>query len=187
MSSTTLTIAQHIFNVRYGCRIQNAFLQSEVMESTFGIPTTGDAAMDKASMTATVPMYLTIAQMVYYYSLGSSIGFQNPKDSVTIYLTIKEHLINWEQVVSSMFNAPSAPLDDLRQMDIFASAIYWVAVQNGLRVKEERSAFRWRTNRTTLAANLKARAAEEPKETIDEGHKPLTESIARFSFGRKNS
>ncbi len=183
---TTMTIAQHIFQARYACYVQSAFLQSEVMASTFGTPTSGHAGTDKTSTAGTVGIYLTIAQMVYYHNLGSSIGFQNPKDTVVIYSTLKEHLSNWQIVTSTMLNAPDAPLDDLRLMDIFASAIYWVAVQHGLHVKEERSVFRWRTNRSGLAANLKNMPTEEDKNKVDEGHKPLTESIARFSFGRKN-
>lgn len=183
---TDITIAQHIFNVKYACYVQSVFLQSEVMSNTFGIPTSGHAGTDRASTAAMVPMYLTIAQMVYYHGQGSSIGFQNPKDTVVIYSVLKEHLTNWERVVSTMLNAPDAPLDDLRLMDIFASAIYWVAVQNGLHVKEERSIFRWRTNRSGFAENLKNMPTQEENDKIDEGHKPLTESIARFSFGRKS-
>ncbi len=178
------TIAQHIFNTRYACKIQNAFIQSEVMANTFGIPTSGHAGTDRAASTALVSIYLTIAQMVYYHSQGSTIEFQNPKDTIVIYNTIKEHLSNWEIVVSSTLNAPNAPLDDLRLMDLFASAIYWVAVQNGLHVKEVRSAFRWRTNRSVLATNLKQNTTEVDKEKVDEGHKPFMESIARFSFGK---
>lgn len=68
--------------------------------------------------------YLSISQMVDYYKESVPIAFLRQTDTEVVYKFIAAHIEAWKDNMLKSINIGSAPLDDLIQLDDFASSVY---------------------------------------------------------------
>lgn len=115
-----------IFNDLYMCRVP--VFRSRTVEDIemFGTPASGDSEYDKTMLNERRAMMLTINQMVEYYKRGVVIGLMKTEDSKKIYEVIIDHLKLWQDTLTRSPNVrpDNEVLDDLVQLDKFASAVY---------------------------------------------------------------
>lgn len=115
--------AYKIFHYKFICSIAAMHLQRQEHLEVFGYVTSGDAKVDRALAHAEMHVQLTIAAMAQFYDEGIPFKLVDPKDSVKIYQTIHQHLMDWKQHIefSSTFEAP---IDELRKLDAVAAEVY---------------------------------------------------------------
>lgn len=71
----------------------------------------------------------TVVELIQYHERGAAIILTNPKDAVTIYRDLRDHLVQMREKVRYNVNHRQAPLEDLRAMDEFARVVYRIARQ----------------------------------------------------------
>lgn len=128
--------AWHIFHTPFECKIKQMFCHSKTEIRMMGIPSSGDKMWDKMAAESYRTVYFTIAQMVYYFTQGANIILVNPKDSVDVFKFLMRHLYDWRRVVNEVVNFPNPPIEDLRNMSIFASAVAMTISRNGYELED---------------------------------------------------
>lgn len=96
----------------------------------FGMPTVGDAGIDKAMHDDLVDRWITIDRMVALYQDGARIELATHTDSKLIYDIIHEHLTLWAQRLEGRINVGDAPIEDLVTLDRFAAVMFPHAVRH---------------------------------------------------------
>ena len=96
----------------------------------FGMPTVGDASLDKAIQQDSVDLYLTINAMVEHFKAGTPVRLRVHADSKMIYDIISTYLVQWKHQLSEGINIGDAPIDDLVTLDRFAASVFPYAVQH---------------------------------------------------------
>lgn len=89
-----------------------------------GMYTTGDKGIDGALHNQWRTVMIPISRMVELYQEGSQIRVINEIDTKRIYELITDHLVAWENMLTNGINIGDAPVQDLIDMDNFASAVY---------------------------------------------------------------
>ena len=96
----------------------------------FGMPTVGDACLDKAMHNDLIDMYMSINTMVGYFKEGIVVQLGTHSDSKGIYEIIAAYLQHWKSQLENGINIGDAPIDDLILLDRFAAAVFPHAVQH---------------------------------------------------------
>jgi hypothetical protein len=183
-----------MFYELWNIEIPEVFCVSKAQLEQFGVPTSGDRAVDRTLAMERRGMYASIVSIALYLDEGAPITFVNRKDTVEMYKILKTHLEGWKWVVETQMNAPPPPIDDLQKLDKLASAIFPIASGyvdmgrpiGGLASRLESIAQRRiGADGQTLyvrpdAAQIKA--VEPPKAPTM--HSPIADAIARRAFKR---
>lgn len=114
----------YIFEKMFHCRVP--FNQSRSVDHIkhFGTPTCGDPERDRATANELVDRMLTISRMVKYWKEGVHVYVKNRDDCKLIYEYISNHLQAWKNVLENSLNVGDAPIQDLIDLDQFASVVY---------------------------------------------------------------
>lgn len=177
-----LTVCNFIFHNPFRVSIPEIYFIEEKSLEISGYITTGNKVTDKNLLNTLRPIYATIAQMVYYHGKGATIRLENLEDSLIIYRACKKHLKNWDAVVRTVVNHPQPPLDDLRQFDEFAQALFPIAssfTHEKLDIDEHRL--------FGGGGMFIRRIFAEPvkQQTIDLRHDSLYDKIAKSSYSSR--
>lgn len=200
------TVAQRIFYDRFWVLVPEYFYQTKESLAMYGTYSTGDKHVDRQLMLQKRRLYIPIAGMCIYLEEGAELTLDTPTDSIIIYQLITEHLKNWEFLTGQM-NAPIAPIEDLRVMDLLAEMLYPAA---SIYTKQNlhHTGFWARLDRLGQSANtLEAPTAMErlagltggpmqraPQNTdsvdsdakpVDKGHTTIADVIAKQTFRQK--
>ena len=118
------TTAFGIFKQLYKVRIPSINLLSRDELEEFGRPTTGDPLYDRAVMSELRLVMIPISKMVEYYKEGAQVRVVDHQDCERIYRAIENHLNAWKDKLTKSMNVGSAPIQDLKDLDEFASIVY---------------------------------------------------------------
>ena len=190
MTDKPQTPAQIIFNRRFMCQLQHMHTLSKSDINIFGISSSGDRNVDEGLLKSWVFVQLTIAEMAEHASKGVPIIIDNPKDSVIIYETVNQHLMNWRNHVKSSINTGKVPLEDLRKLDEFAAKIYPMAAShkppNELKISKGIQEILNKGQKHFKVSTNTGVGALQIKKEVKEPHRPVAAEIAR-EFGNKNN
>lgn len=184
MSTETHTAAFKIFHYYYKCYVPQHALYNKDYLTTFGIPTTGNREIDRQLATATTLAQYTIAEMAELLGRGINITLEEPVKSVEIYLTLREHLKDWERTVQTAFGDSDPPMDDLRLLDNLAGEVYKIArgyLQNGKSDSRLLGGIAALESRRAMSRRSQAQIQQRQ---LEPEHKPITENIAKEAFAR---
>jgi hypothetical protein len=147
-----------IFDYLFVCRIPNLGSMSPDYVKHFGVPTTGDKAVDKVLANQKITVAINIATMVGYHKESIPVSIVAIDDVKKIYDYISVHLTFWKEQLEVGINIGNAPIDDLVNMDAFANDVYehakhqfTFAMANSLMVRHMSSSMRF-SNQTFFAA-----------------------------------
>lgn len=119
--------AYKIFHYIWPCEIPEHYFFSAEYLQIAGVPTTGDKAMDLELMKMPRLVNITIAAMVHFHDEGAPIRLTNPKDAITIYKLLREHMDAWRNILNSMMGVDAPPAEDFVMLNNFAEAVKPVA------------------------------------------------------------
>lgn len=175
--------AFRIFHYYYKCYIPQSQLYSRDYIHQFGIPTTGHKAIDREMANSPTLAQLTIAQMAEHFDDGATLTLQDPKQSVEIYKTIREHLILCREAAQNPVGGEVPPMEDLRKLDALAGEVYKIARGYMDRDVEDSRLFS-KLDRLggRRAMSRGGEVTERPR--VKEEHTPITDAIAKANFER---
>lgn len=121
-------LAKPIFERYYmvGIRFKDTMSIEDVKK--FGVPTVGIKEHDERVMNDLCDRYMKICEMVEYYKNGIPLVVRNPKETEDIYNVINAYLRGWHDFLEGSINTGNVPIDDLVNLDRFASSVYEHAV-----------------------------------------------------------
>jgi hypothetical protein len=93
-----------------------------------GVRVSGNKRDDENIKKEWLTTYLSISKMVDYHREGTLVKIVNYSDLPIIYDFISKHLSAWKEQLEYGINIGNAPIDDLVDMDTFATAVYEHAV-----------------------------------------------------------
>lgn len=108
----------------YLVSIPELYLYDEETIRNRGIPTTGDATLDKEMYGRYVTVYKTINKIFELFRSGVSVKVVNYDDTEKIYNAIQRHLVAWVNFIQNGLYLHNAPFEDLLELDRFASVVY---------------------------------------------------------------
>lgn len=120
LKDTTVGIWDYLYYVRvpYLATMSVEYLRE------YGMPSSGDANIDKEQANQLLSTYLPIAKLVEYHKEGVPVRVINRDDVKKIYDAISDHLNAWKEQLTQGLNIGDAPIEDLLSMDRFANDIY---------------------------------------------------------------
>jgi hypothetical protein len=127
-SSPELTPAYRLFHLYYGCMIPAPYAY-EKHHRLVGSVKYESAQAEQIASEEMVSRQHTVVELIKYHERGAAIILTNPKDAVTIYYDLRDHLVQMREKMRYNVNHQTAPLDDLRAMDEFARVVYRIARQ----------------------------------------------------------
>ena len=176
------TAAYRIFHYYYKAYIPQHALYSQDFLETFGVPVSGDRQVDRELANTKTLAQLTIAEMAEKLDEGVPVTLEDPKKSVEIYKTLREHLNNWFTTVSNPVGSNAPPVEDLRRLDNLAGEVYKIARHYMKEAPSDSSLFR---RLDQLGSNRAVSRHAEPKEErqLPEEHQPIHDAIVKEHFG----
>lgn len=124
--STERTPAYKIFHYYFECMIPASFAYQNHNE-LMGSVVYDSPAMEESASNEMVMRQHTVSEMVEYHRRGASIILRKPDDAVTIYGWLRDHLADARKRVQFGVNVGNLPMEDLEDMDEFATMIYRIA------------------------------------------------------------
>lgn len=115
---------QALFHDLYRVRMYQMEVQSIEEQRAMGTISTGDRKLDNAMATSSIYLYITINDMVEYYRQGSPFFLTNQDDSKKIFEAVTNHTGVWRKALQFAMNMGRSPVQDLIDMENFASTIY---------------------------------------------------------------
>lgn len=113
-----------IFNTRYRVILNQMDTTSVAERREFGAVSTGNKNIDKAMAVSYITVFLTIDDMLENYLNGIPMRLDDPRDSKKIFEAITNHTGAWRQELRHAINMGEAPVEDLINLENFATSIY---------------------------------------------------------------
>lgn len=175
------TLVDIIFERKYEIRIKVIDNTSVEEVAHYGRYTTGDKDYDKALLEELITRWMSINEMVEYYKRGKPFRVANIKDTEEIYTTIHQYLLCWESRLRNSVNIGNAPIDDLIDLDSFASKIHGYACETMV-VQRTQSSLMNYFNSVGLGRGSVYSTVQEP-ETGVKKHNSLAEIFSEAIMG----
>lgn len=182
---------EYVFKRMFKCVVSQMDITSKEYLKKFGVFTTGDPGIDREMANQPIVTYKTIADMVDLFRQGITVRIPSQTDCKTIYEYVDYHIQSWAQAVQNGLNLGSAPLEDLVEMDKFATKLYPYALNNQ-HIMENTTVFMKHVGNTY--ANIdnvlgSTSIIEPPKDTEDDNlpKMPQRESFAELFISRGRS
>jgi hypothetical protein len=112
---------ENYYHVRY------SYFHSRTPEQLrrYGVRVTGDHNIDATTTKEMVDTFLNIESIFKLFKEGVTILVVNYNDTAEIYRIVQSHLTIWKSYMTTgVHGAPQEVLEDLVDMDLFASKIY---------------------------------------------------------------
>ena len=116
--------AYKIWHYTFTCTIAQMFLVTAEFLEQGGSITSGSASIDRQMANNIVQVQLTPAAMAGYLAEGATLALVEMEDAAKIYQMIHDHLSQWQRELQFNPHVVTAPIEDLRQLDALAAAIY---------------------------------------------------------------
>lgn len=172
-----------IFHYYYKVYIPQSHLYSRDYIQQFGIPTSGNKAIDREMANSKTLAQLTIAQMADHFSNGANMILQESSKSVEIYGIIRDHLLKCKQQAENPVGGEPPPMDDLRKLDELATELYKIAKGYMNEAPEDSNLFRRLDSLGSRRAMRRERDLPEERR-VPEEHTPISDAIAKANFQR---
>lgn len=190
-SSVDMSVPSHeyIFKRMFMCIVNQMDITSKEYLTKFGMPTTGDPNIDREMANQLITTYKTIADMVDLFRQGITVRVPKQQDCKTIYEYVDYHIQSWAQAVQNGLNLGNAPLQDLIEMDKFATKLYPYALDNKL-IMENSSVFVQQLGNNFIThdnvlGTMKSPTQVQQESNLDEnGQLPQRESYADIFINR---
>lgn len=112
-----------IFYYTFNVKIEQAHLYSEEEISTYGVPSSGDPALDRELALERMWVPAVLDQVVEWHRQGLRLEFASVQDMVEVYEIIQQHLSDWRDELASDW--PRQPnVDDLKALEALAEDVY---------------------------------------------------------------
>lgn len=185
MTQTTKkhTAAFRIFHYYYRCYIPQSQLYSREFLQQFGVPTTGDKKIDREMANSSTLAQLTIAQIANHFDDGATITLEDPRKSVEIYETIREHLVLCRETAQNPAGGEVPPMEDLRKLDNLAGEVYKIARGYMSQATEDSRLFSRLNQLGGRRAMTRDTKVPEARQVAAE-HTPVTDAINKANFQR---
>lgn len=125
-----LSTAERIFNIRYLVDVPAYALESNLVKLSKNVATSDDHDMAEAESMFPTTVNYPISRLALLADNGVSISLKNPKDSLTIYRAIQDHLTAWRKAAQENMHKLKVPIESLECLDKFAAIIYPIARQH---------------------------------------------------------
>lgn len=188
MPAQEQTAAFKLFNYLYRVYIPQHHMYSNEYLKQFGIPTSGDSALDKAQANEMTLTQQTIAGMAELHADGAAIALEDPSKSVEIYEILRNHLNDWSRAVHEAFHDINPPIEDLRKLDDLATEVYKIA-KGYMKTDELNSSL---VSGISSLGGLRRRRRRDIRQNVEvsgEGqakeHTPISDTIAKESFAQR--
>lgn len=190
-SSVDMSVPSHeyIFKRMFMCIVSQMDITSKEYLKKFGMPTTGDANIDREMANQLITTYKTIADMVDLFRQGVTVRVPKQQDCKTIYEYVDYHIQSWAQAIQNGLNLGNAPLEDLIEMDKFATKLYPYALDNKL-IMENSSVFVQQLGNNFITHDNVLGSMKSPTRILEEsgldenGQLPQRESYADIFIKR---
>ena len=113
-----------IWNKIFKCRVPFMLSRSPEDIKFYGVRQSGEPTRDAQSKNELIIRYLTISQMVDLWRKGVPVYVMQRDDTKIIYDLISAHLEVWKNYVLTSLTPKAAPIEDLIDLDRFASTVY---------------------------------------------------------------
>lgn len=117
------TASNEAFKKPFRVAVQNKFLRTPEIIKWMGTPTTGNRALDRRLQENFVEIMATPMACVEYYLLGAPIKFSNAAIPAKILNILRQHLRNWDWIISNLYNVEPPPFEELDDISEFCSCI----------------------------------------------------------------
>jgi len=131
------TPAYKIFHYYIECMIPASFAY-ESQQAMLGTTQYESPDKEESASKEMVSRQHTVAELIEYHRRGATIILRNPDDAIKIYGWLRDHLAEARHRVQFGVNVGNLPMDDLHDMDEFATMVYRIA-RNYERVDERQS------------------------------------------------
>lgn len=111
--------------------VQNKYLRTPEIIKVMGTPTTGNKQLDRRLQENFVEIMATPIACVEYYLMGATIKFANAAIPYQILRILRQHLKNWDYIISTMYNVQPPPLEDIDDITEFCECIIKYAGAHG--------------------------------------------------------
>ena len=180
--------AYKIWHYTFTCTIAQMHLVSAEFLEQGGSITSGNPAIDRQMANNIVTVQITPAAMAGFLAEGATLALVEMSDAAKIYQMIHDHLSDWQRALQNNPHVIKAPVDELRQLDALATAIYPQARVffrsdpfHGKLVNVLMGMTRSRGGITRTGSLLPSGPAVKAPLPGPEAHTPMAESIARAS------
>lgn len=116
--------AYKLFHYPFRVSIPSGYLVSQAEIAAIGIPTSGNAALDRREAQRPVEISITIDRMAEFFAQGITLEFESIADIVRIYDIILEHITDFQVAIDARVMMPEIPWDDLKLLDEFARELF---------------------------------------------------------------
>jgi hypothetical protein len=177
--------AYRIFHWYYLAFIPQHATYSKDYLTNFGIGTTQNREIDRELAKSLTLAQLTISDMAEHLDNGINIQLEDPKKSVEIYKTVREHLLDWEKLVQESIGDVDPPMEDLRKLDLLASELYKVAKGYMQIAPSDSKLFQTIERLGSRRVMSRITAAEQVKRApLPEDYQSITDKIAKEAFAK---
>jgi hypothetical protein len=177
--------AYRIFHWYYKAFLPQYALYSRDYLENFGIPTTQNREIDRELSKTLTLCQVTISDMAEHLDNGVNIRLEDPKTSVEIYKTVREHLMDWDRIVRDSVGDINPPLDDLRKLDRLAVELYKIAKGYFEQAPSDSKLFQAIDRlESRRAISRKPLAALPEHRKVQAEHTLITDSIAKEVFAK---
>lgn len=119
--------AYKLFHYKFNFSIPGIHFYSQAYLDTVGMLSTGNKVDDAAIMKRPIDTRGTIMDIARHHSEDHQVALSNPRDAVTMYEIVRDHLNSWRVALARESNLPDAPIEDLAILDEFATSIFEIA------------------------------------------------------------
>lgn len=146
----------------------------------FGLPTVGDSYLDREMHNQPMQLCITINDMVEYFKRGVMIRLVDNQDAERIYNVVNNYLLAWKDRLEKQINIGDAPMEDLLDLDRFATEVYPTAKTYSTYTGPKFSLFNnlHTGNGAFVSRNTLIEKTEPPKDNRNEKHDSLAKIFA---------
>lgn len=159
------TAAWKLFNCMFSCTVRALDTYSTDYLELRGTVTQQNSLKDRQAASAIIYREMTINTMLELFRSGAKISVLDPADTKKIYDIIAEHLEDWKEYLNTRLNTGDAPLDDLVELDRFATVVYKHAKSHF--TKEIAATFFKNNLANLIQTNIKDKLFSEPANASD--------------------
>lgn len=117
-----------IFHRLFDVEIPEIFFYEQDGEGNISRYYSGDPEEDEVYLRSSRHVKLPISDMAEKIDQGIPVSLVYPKDSVSIYNLIQEHLQDWNWILTNSLNGKAPPRDDFMKLDQMAQIVHGISL-----------------------------------------------------------
>lgn len=118
-----------IFHRLFDVEIPEIFFHQQDEDGIITRHFSGDNEEDDVYLRSSRHVKLPISDIAERIDVGVPVTLVYPKDSVSIYKLVQEHLQDWQWILSNSLNGKAPPRDDLMKLDQLAQIVHGISLR----------------------------------------------------------